>query len=78
MTPLMVLALTLPPSLAYVIERWMAGREAQARRLAEADTVKLDVITLQQHGAAERAANIEADVKRLSEQVSLLIDRYAR
>lgn len=82
MTPLMMLALTLPPSLAFVLGRWMAGREAQARKLAlldqasiaklaETADVHLELIKKSDARAAEHAA----ELKRLNEQLTILADR---
>jgi hypothetical protein len=82
MTPLMMLALTLPPSLAFVIERWMAGREAQARKLSEAQTIRIDAAEFQLAGhasdltrAEKRFHDAEAELKRLNEQLTILADR---
>lgn len=76
MTPLMMLALTLPPSLAFVIERWMRGREAQARRqsvLTEQLVEELEKIA--KYEMRERMQGAEAELKRLAEQVSILTER---
>jgi len=75
MTPLMMLALTLPPSLAFVIERWMAGREAQARKLAAEESEALRRL---ENDGLSYAANLTvhaSELKRLNEQLTILADR---
>jgi len=83
MTPLMMLALTLPPSIAFVLERWMAGREAQARKLAAEQVGRIDAlkshaegVDIDIEGCQAGLDKHEAELKRLAEQVSLLADRY--
>jgi len=82
MTPLMVLALTLPPSLAFVIERWMAGREAQARKLAAEQVGRIDALHADAIAALtdlaemyEKQSAHSAELKRLNEQLTILADR---
>ena len=82
MTPLMMLALTLPPSLAFVIERWMAGREAQARKLSDADNRRLAALeaadNLTDDAFRQLSSEVQAhaaELKRLNEQLTILADR---
>jgi hypothetical protein len=75
MTPLMMLALTLPPSLAFVIERWMAGREAQARKLRVQDESVLENQGQALTKLQDRQDAQGAELKRLAEQISILSDR---
>jgi hypothetical protein len=75
---LMMLALTVPPSLAFVIERVLRGREAQARKLAAADSARLDHAEDRLTGLESESAHYNTELKRLAEQVSILTDRYAR
>jgi hypothetical protein len=83
MTPLMMLALTVPPSIAFVLERWMRGREVmeqtftkiQGERITQvAELGRDNNIAIGVQIDKMRAA--EAELKRLAEQVSLLADRY--
>lgn len=83
MTPLMMLALTLPPSLAFVLERWMRGREEQARRLAREQVQRIDSLATAQTIHEDRLDSHrqhlddqERELKRLNEQLSLVADRY--
>jgi hypothetical protein len=78
----MMLALTLPPSLAFVLERWMRGREVmektfteiQDKRIAELGELYRDCnIALGAQIDKMRAA--EAELKRLNEQLTILADR---
>ena len=76
MTPLMMLALTLPPSLAFVIERWMRGREEQARKLRVQDESVLENQGQALTKLQDQCDAHSAELKRQAEQVSLLADRY--
>jgi len=82
MTWQMALALTVPPSIAFVLERWMRGREEQARKLS-ADDVKrikaLEACDDVTQGAFKNLARVqathEAELKRINEQVTTLSER---
>lgn len=78
MTPLMMLALTVPPSLAFVIERWMRGREEQARKLNVIDQASLgkcvDIAEMHQKLLEEH----RTELKRLNEQLTTLSERVYR
>ena len=92
MTPLMMLALTLPPSLAFVIARLVAFFEAQARTSAADDieafrklmerVKQLEVADGVTDNAfaqlAPRLEGHEAELKRLSEQLTTLSERVYR
>lgn len=79
---LMMLALTLPPSLAFVIERWMRGREAQARKLSAEQVARIDALAAAEalhdewhETARTRLTSHDAELKRLDEQISILSER---
>lgn len=76
MTPLMMLALTLPPSIAFVLERWMAGREAQARKLADDQALRVDVLEEQVRGLTKACEMLNNTQRTHTEQLSKLADRY--
>lgn len=79
MTPLMMLALTLPPSLAFVIERWMRRGEAHARELSKSQGLQLELVSsrlsLLEGSHADSSSAHAAELKRLGEQISILSER---
>jgi hypothetical protein len=87
MTALIVLALTVPPSVAAIMWRLVAFFEAQARKLAEEQHVQLTVLAIREstnntlnreqfETNRMRLDHAEAELKRLNDQLSLIADRY--
>jgi hypothetical protein len=82
MTPLMMLALTLPPSLAFVIERWMRGREVMEKTFTEIQDKRISELgelyrdcNIALGAQIDKMRDAERELKRLNEQLTILADR---